>query len=239
MPRSAAVMQRWSAESIAFLRDASAYCNYHERLADAVLPFLPRSGSICDAGCGLGGLSRALAPVCGRITAIDRSEAAIRAMKQQPLPPNVTALCADIFTVRERFDAMVFCYFGLPSEILRLAAAHCDGTVVVLRRNCAEHRFSLGSVPLEHREGGLPALLTERGIRFHSEALSLEFGQPLRSMQAALDFFRLYNRSAQDVTEESVAPRLIRTGDPVFPFYSPMRRDMELTVFQAKELTGS
>ena len=69
-------MQRWSPEVI-----HSAHGGRPQPLlygpGRELGAFLHPEDRVCDAGCGLGLLSRALLPYCGHVTAIDRSPAAI------------------------------------------------------------------------------------------------------------------------------------------------------------------
>ena len=57
---------------------------------------------------------------------------------------NVTPLCTDIlaYTPAEKFDAMVFCFFGSMEEILAAALRQCRGTVLAVVRDDVCHRFS-------------------------------------------------------------------------------------------------
>ena len=54
----------WTEESIAFLRDAAAMSDYYRVIAGKIAPHLPENAHVCDAGCGIGELSIALAPYC-------------------------------------------------------------------------------------------------------------------------------------------------------------------------------
>ena len=233
------MMQHWNAEAVGFMQDAMAYCGYAEKLAAALTPYLPSKGHICDAGCGIGALSLALARRAYCVTAVDISEAAINTLKEKPLSENLQAVCADIFTMQPEklYDAMVFCYFGRTEEILRIARRQCAGRVIIVKRDCSEHRFSMGRIaqPLHRCEMTRKMLQSER-IPFQSERLSLELGQPFRSMEAALAFFRLYNKSNHSVTENTVAPRLRRTQNAEFPLYLPELRQMEIFVLQAQDI---
>lgn len=236
------MMQIWDGAAVAFMRDAIAYCNYAERLASVLVKYLPADGHICDAGCGIGALSIALAQFCREVTAVDISQTAIDTLRQSSSAENLHAVCADIFTMQPKtlYDAMVFCYFGRTDEILRIAKRQCAGRVLLVKRDCAAHRFSMGQVeqPLHRRETTRELLLAEH-IPFSSECLSLELGQPFRSIDDAIAFFCLYNTSALPVTEASVLPRLEKTQNVKFPYYLPELRQMELFVFQTKDIPSA
>ena len=230
------VMQVWDSEAIRFMQDASEFGDYHEKLARILLPYLPRNGHVCDAGCGLGYLSLVLARYCREVTAVDISVPAISALREQILPDNLHVCCQDITQMSGSYDAMVFCYFGRTSEILKIAKKQCRGKVVIVKRNCEEHRFSLGQVPIGHTVGRTLQELDERHIPYDSRPITLEFGQPFRSASDALKFFELYNKSTEPIQEEQVYSQLISLGHPEFPLYLPSERKMELITLNACDI---
>lgn len=231
------MMQRWGADAIRFMTDASEYGTYNKDLAAILKPFLTTQGHICDAGCGLGYLAQEMSDFCAEVTAIDRSQAAIDAMKTRALPKNLHILCEDIFTIDAQFDSMVFCYFGRTDEILRLSQKLCTGNVLIVKRECAEHTFSLGKVAhRKHTVEDTILRLQELGVAYKQKRICLEMGQPFRDVEDALTFFRLYNKSDREVERSAVEGRLVRTDRRDFPLYLPSQRAMELIVFSAKEL---
>lgn len=231
-------MQRWSPETIAFMTDASEYGNYHERLAKLLQPWLPIGGHVCDAGCGLGYLAQAIAPYCAHVTAIDCAAAAIQAAKSRSLPENMELCCADICTLNMTFDAMIFCYFGRIDEILAAAHRLCKGIVIIVKRSCVEHRFSIGPVEHCHVSDQTQLVLNREQIPYRSFSVSLEMGQPFASMEDALRFFRLYNCGAGEVTEQTVHARLRPLHGGKYAYYLPQKRDMEVYLFDAQSLKG-
>ncbi len=228
-------MQDWSAASVAFLQDAVAYGNFFSELAARLLPCLPRDGHVCDAGCGLGGLAVALSRYCRLVTAVDRAEAPLAALRAQTLPENLRVVCGDIFSMTAQYDAMVFCYFGRMREILQIAGRQCRGSVIVVKRASPAHRFSVQPAARDgHRCEKARELLTALGIPFEAQRLQLEFGQPFRSLEAAEEFFSLYDRSGAGIRREELLRRLTRTESDEFPYYLPSQRDMELFAFDAQ-----
>ncbi|MBQ6431794.1 MAG: methyltransferase domain-containing protein [Oscillospiraceae bacterium] len=223
-------MERWSADAVAFMRDASEYGSFYARLRVTLLPYLSKDDTICDAGCGLGYLAQAIAGDCRRIVAVDRAEAADKAMRERDLPCNMEPICADVFSLTERFDMLLCSYFGRSAEILRLRERLAPKRTIVIQRSCAAHRFSIGVAEERHGWQGMEAILTERGIPYEKKEIALEFGQPFRTLSDAVRFFELYNKSGAAVTEQAVAARLTPLNDAQYAYYLPQTREMNIYI---------
>ncbi len=231
------MMQRWGEDAVRFMSDASEYGTYYKELSAVLLPYLPVHGHVCDAGCGLGYLAQELSSYCKEVTALDSSAAAVSAMLKRQLPQNLHVQHTDIFSFDAAFDAMIFCYFGRTDEILYLAKRLCKGNVLIVKRECAEHTFSLGEV--KHRKHTVEHTLNtlrDLDVPYTNQQLTLEMGQPFRNLDDAVAFFRLYNKSELAVEEKIVKARLIQTGRSDFPLYLPSQRKMELIVFSAADI---
>ena len=236
-------MYRWTPEMIRFMEDAAHKTEYYRRLAAHLAARLPNGASVCDVGCGLGHLAELLCRSFASVTAIDCSEPAVRAFRARlgdKPPDNLRIVCRDALQLpaSARFDVMVFCYFGSLPEILKIAAGHCTGAAVVIRRDYAQHRFDLDRHP-RNRASAADTMekLQAMGIACESERLSLEFGQPLRSEEDAVRFFRLYLRDPErNVDFPEIAPKLGRTGDPDFPYYYPQPKQVAVLRFPAAQI---
>lgn len=237
-------MFRWNAEMVRFMRDASEYSDYHQRLARWMLPDLHPADHICDAGCGLGYLSLALFPHVRRVTAADRSEEALSVLRENCACRgigNIGILPGDIQAAPPAvpYDAMVFCFFGTMEEIAAIARAQCRGTVFVFKKNYTAHRFSVERHSLGHEGFRAGAeWLTARGIPFVSAELALEMGQPLRSMAEARRFFELYSRDADKslITDAFLREKLTPTGQTEYPWYLPHTRSVGCLKFSTEDL---
>ena len=122
------MMQAWTPEGMAFLQDAMACCGYYPALARRIAPYLPKQAHVCDAGCGLGGLSVALLPYCRHVTAVDRAAAPLENLRQRAgHDPRLTVRQGDIRCLPPEtpYDAMVFCLFGDVEEALTVARQQC------------------------------------------------------------------------------------------------------------------
>ena len=93
----------WTEETIRFREDAAVRVQFDAAIAQHILPFLPENAHVCDAGCGLGFLSLALAPHCRRITAVDASSAALAVLARNAVRmgyDNIQIVQGDLFAQR-------------------------------------------------------------------------------------------------------------------------------------------
>ena len=235
-------MFEWTPDMIRFLEDAAGQTGYYRLLQAQLAAMLPPDAHVCDMGCGLGHLAELLAECFPRVTAIDRSAAAIDAFRSRlPQPPSqLEILCADAFSLPAEFRcaAMVFCYFGSLPDILTLARRHCTGEVVIIRRNELRHRFDLGG-SLRQSPTLAQTLERLRGLGICTEVTTheIEFGQPLRSQADAVRFFSLYRRDpGAEIVFSQLAPLLEQTGDPVFPYYHRQQKRIAIVRFPAAQI---
>lgn len=237
-------LEFWHTDMIRFLEDASEYGDYYQTLAQKILPFLPPDAHICDAGSGLGYLALALAPHVRKVTAVEKhsNAAAVLEGKCRDLAiTNVVSRKGNIDNIlpEETYDAMAFCFFGQAQQILKLAKAQCSGQVFVFTRNYTEHRFSAGN-HTSNWEGypQLRELLDRLNIPAHQEFISVEFGQPFRSLEDARRFFDLYSKDSDKsvLTEEFLRQKTRQTGREDFPLYMPHKREIAFIRFQVKDI---
>ena len=237
-------MFQWTADKIRFLRDAANYLSCYDRLAEQISRYLSPDAHVCDAGCGLGHLSLALAAHCRQVTAIDWDPEALQVLAEEQARRGLTNLhvrCGDIHRLapKQPYQAMVFCSFGRPAEILSLAAAQCSGTVVAVKRRRVLHRFRLEAAPCQHGDFDLlRQQLTRRHIAFQQTSFSLEMGQPFRSLADAVLFFQAYAQSDAVITADVILPHLQETDSPAFPYFLPRQQTMELLTFSTAALAS-
>ncbi|MDO4564780.1 MAG: class I SAM-dependent methyltransferase [Clostridia bacterium] len=236
-------MIQWNETSIRLMSDFAVYTGFYTELAKALLPHLNRDGHICDAGCGLGYLGAALAKEVRRVTGVERNpEAATAAQALHENTANFSVLNGDIHLLppEERYDDMVFCFFGNLLESLLLAKRQATGKAVIIKRDLHMHRFSMKYVEVnEHTFVDAEHSLREWEVPFETFPLSLEAGQPFMSLKDGVDFFNLYSRDVRStsITEEEVFARLVKGREP-FPYYLPMKRNMGVIIVDTKNIEG-
>ena len=233
------MMQAWTPEGMAFLQDAMACCGYYPALARRIAPYLPKQAHVCDAGCGLGGLSVALLPYCRHVTAVDRAAAPLENLRQRAgHDPRLTVRQGDIRCLPPEtpYDAMVFCLFGGTEEILDIAARQCGGTALVVRRDFRQHQFSSGVRMAGHTAADMEQELRRRRLTCTLRRFTLEFGQPFRSVEDALAFFRLYSRDGTAPARQELEARLEPSPWPDYPLYLPNPKPLCLLAIPAAQL---
>ena len=238
-------MFHWTDDMIRFMADAAGRTDFHQRLAAELLPWLHPDDAVCDAGCGLGYLSLALAPHVRHITAAERDAAALAVLERELALrhiENVYPCCEDVFAHRPEkpYDAMVFCFFGSMDEILSVAAAQCRGTVIAVKRDQTDHRFTVTKQPLGGTHGVDAACrrMAELGIPYELKRTAFRFDQPFRSWEDARRFFEIYRRrdDASLITDELLRQRLEATGDGEFPWRLSSARPAGIITFDALKI---
>ena len=237
-------MSEWNSSMISFMNDASVYGDYFEALSAELSQYIQKDMTVCDAGCGIGQLSFALSPYAESVTGIDKSVSAIefcKGKKRVSDTSNVCFECKDLMEMSEAavFDVMVFNYFGRMEQIIEIARRHCRKRVIIIKKNYREHRFSIGKTPISGQElYGADECLEREKIAHTRDLFSHEFGQPFRSLEDAVKFFGIYSRDEDRsiINTENVQSRLVKTNNPVFPWYLPHVRESRIYIIEMKEI---
>ena len=238
------MMSDWKQDMIRFMTDASEHSDFHALLAKEIVRHIGAGGHVCDAGCGLGYLSRAMSPYFEKITSIDRSRDAMAGLQAQAAAgqyPNIHPICGDIHAVcpDPLYDKMVFCLFGQLPEIFAIAKQQCRGKIIIIKKNWPSHAFSLTHPPRYGRSlTEVCNLLDLQNIPYFAESCAIELGQPLRSLEDAVRFFHLYSHDPepQSITKERVLP-LLRPGcSEEFPYYLPAQKKLGILTLDARQI---
>lgn len=229
----------WTEESARWLARAYEYGQAAGTLCDRIVPYLKAHARICDAGCGVGALSLALAARGHDVTALDVSAVALAQLRSCD-NPRVKAICGD---AREHlpdtpYDAMVFCFFGDMQSCLEMAARCCTGDVFYVSRDYDMHRFSVGAHPVRYR-GYRDArnVLDAKSIPYDAAEFALDMGQPFESLEEARRFFALYSRDDPAlITDGFLREKLKETGDEQYPLYLPHLRAAGMIHLHVKDI---
>ena len=237
-------MYQWTKDSIRFRIDAAEITKFDDTIIAQIVPDIPQNAHVCDAGCGLGYTSLALARHCARVTAVDTSREALAILRDNIAVTKITNIDVvegDLFTMRptQPYDAMVFCFFGRVEETLRAAKAQCRGTVYLIKKNWLNHRFTPGAVPLGRFT--FQQTLQELdllGVPYRARTVPIEMGQPFRSLEDAVRFFELYRQQEdeQENARERVKQLLTKTNSEAFPFFLSASNNLGIIAVDVKDI---
>ncbi|MEA4914729.1 MAG: methyltransferase [Christensenella sp.] len=239
-------MYHWSPDSIRFRIDAAEQTKYDDAIIARILPHFPRTAHVCDAGCGLGYTSIALARHCARVSAVDTSLEALSVLRKNITASqikNIDVVEGDLFSMRpaQPYDAMLFCFFGRVEETLRAAQAQCSGTVFMVKKNWQNHRFTPGEMPLKRFTFQQTLLeLDALRIPYRAETCSIEMGQPFRSLEDALLFFETYRQQDddEDISPDKVKRLLCTSDSDEFPYFLPASRTLGIVAVDVADIPG-
>lgn len=230
----------WTAESARLMWAASEYGTYHHSLVETMRPWLNPDMRFCDAGCGIGALSLAIAPYVREVTAADISPVALEGLRDRRFS-NIRIQCGNILELppEEPYDAIAFCLFGSIDEILKIAKQQCRGPVFAFMKNYSRHRFSVNAF-----QKFAPQYITARqklqelGIPCDTQELTLEMGQPLKDLAEARTFFELYSQDEDKsvITDDYLRSRVLETGRSDYPLYIPQARKLGWLRFNAGDI---
>lgn len=220
----------WNEQTLAWLLDAADYTGYDRNMARLLRKSIPDGGTLCDMGCGMGLVDFELAAHLREVTCVDISPFAVEFISSRAREKgigNLSALCMDGREVTGQWDTVMALFHGAVETVcekyLRLAR---DRLILVTHGSAVG---STGPKGYRVRKGcdvaGTAAWLDAGGYRYQLEEGELEFGQPHRSFEDAVDFVRAFSRSAPEETlREYVRSTVIETGREDFPLYSPKKR---------------
>ena len=234
-------MFQWKPEMISFMKDASEYGSYYQRLADEMRPYLQPEDLLCDMGCGLGHLSKALSPYVKELIAADINKDALKVLEEaleSGSYSNISAVHCDMNSLPERhYDGLIFCFNGTNKEIWDISQRLKPDKIFIMKKNYDVHRFSVGTYrePSSEDRDDLK-FWTEKGFECIRKELEIEFGQPFRTVDDARQFFNIYSVDDDKsvITDEYLKGRLEETGRNDFPYYLPHMRKIRFIVLQNK-----
>jgi SAM-dependent methyltransferase len=233
-------MYQWSDQRIEWYQRAVAYHRFDRALADAVAPALRREETVCDLGCGTGYLAMELARRGFAVTAFDQNDQTVAYLRAEALRRGLGTLTVEQgswfdLPHQPRWDTVVMVFAGHLDIDLPLFLSLCRRQLIlVLKDGDQSHVQADGVSPILHvTPRQVEAQLD--GFRWHSRALTTQFGQPLRSEEEALEYLRAFHADTE--TAESALHRLERTDDPDYPLHLPNEKRMAL-YFIEKEGTA-
>ena len=227
----------WNEQTIGWFMDASIYTGFHKSLAQLIVPYLSPEGTLCDLGCGLGRLDIELAPFLTKITAVDINENAAEILRRESITAglaNIDILCGDASSLTETFDFVLMSFFGQANtldflklckqRLIRIVSADNKSGLYPQKYRCNVK----DTVPIVQKE------LDAKGISYKLELHSIEFGQPLRSLQDAIQYVLNIAPEASDAeVSDFLNESILHTDESDFPLYLPNQKRFGIFVFES------
>lgn len=243
-------MSEWTPEVIRFMEDAERKTSYFSHIASIVRDHTASGARIADVGCGMGQLAFALADHASSVDAVDLSERAIGYVNgrvQRTNCENVHGVLESMFDWEpsKPYDAMAFCLSASIPDALRIGLERCRGTLIIVNKiqskmDANRQRSGLQTAerdrrPLVYNFEETLLDLARQGLCFEGREISIDYGQPFRSLDDARLYYSLFRtRSFPDgATDQQILSQLDRTEDPEFPLYLPVRRHLAVYVIDA------
>lgn len=227
-------MNWWTERSIGWFSRASAACDYHRNLVSAVEKYLLPGDRIVEFGCGLGYEAQILHDDGFDVTAYDKAPEAIREAEKR------TGLdiyrCKDVYAAdrsgnrNDRADVLLCINFGHleTEEDFRRLAAYSSGRIIYVISRHNGH----GQDTRPDRTEQVRSVLAGCGVPFEEEEISLDFNQPLVSLEEARDFIAWTYLGKNG---DGYLKYVVRTNDGNYPFLFLNRKSLVLFSIGGKE----
>ena len=227
----------WSQETLDWYSRATAHGDYHARLAAFLAPWLS-GGSVCDLGCGTGALSLALLQHIPAVTAIDQDPGALALLREQAKSvPGLQVLEADAMALPTAsvWDHLLLSFFGriTVEDHLDYFLSHCRRQLICIVNGGPKSSFSSTGSSAKHKEyvPQVARFLDSRGLSYHLECHTLEFGQPLHDLEDARAFVRRYSPpGCRELQDEALMERLLPC--PEGGYYLPSQMNLGIFVIE-------
>jgi SAM-dependent methyltransferase len=230
----------WTQDKIEYFIRASIHTGFHRWLASAVRPFLKPDDNIVDIGCGIGRIDLELAKDVRSITAIDENPDAIRQLKENATKlhiENILTEVKDAGKIRDNsWDVTLLSFFGEPGDGLQELISK-TGRCSILITHIESYHPSPALPPHNSVRkiyaGEMEIFFEKVGMSWQKQILTLEFGQPLKSLDDARHFIEIYtvqtDPEARRQHMERTLPRLVKTAHPEYPYYLP--KDKHIAIY--------
>ena len=241
---------KWIDRTFRWFREASEYTGYDREMAKLLKPYLEDCRTVLDIGCGMAFADFFLAPSFDEILCVDMSESVIQNVNERIIEkkiPNLYAICSDgmdkenivqqakDYLSKTEYendgklaDAVISLFHGGEEKnglqymtyarkkvifVVHGSAIGMTGPEKYRVRKCMDVDYTRGWLDANH-------------ITYDFQDCLLEFGQPHRSFEEAVNFLKAYTKD-EAPEEELVAyakKTIVETGREDFPYYTPKKR---------------
>lgn len=205
-------MRGWSRQSLDWYISAGHQSQYPRAVLKSILPSFKPWDSVLDIGCGPGLFVLPIATLVREVFALDRQETALSALRQQAnlkAIKNITCILGDWpgDWPQQQVDVVISAFSGsqvmVRKDSLEKILLSAKREVWLAAPGTDTPPFQC-SVPQEsHPNGqGTIALLRDLGMKFSSQVLTIDFGQPVTTPEEGSNFLSQFLKiSSEQATE--------------------------------------
>ena len=240
-------MYEWTPDKIRWYQDACEYPwnNRNQLLADAIMKHLSKEVTICDLGCGIGGLSLVLSPKVHQVIAVDQNHHALECLRESIYKKqihNIEVMEGNYknLELSPLPDVTILCMTGGLVPHLKEVLSLTGKELYFITGNSGYHHFKTHKKKksFETTEQ-IKASLEANGLKYEEEILLTRFGQPFKSMEDAVLFMSCYNREESiEQIKTHLLEKLEETKDETFPYYYPCEKAYRLFRIFTKKVKG-
>lgn len=230
----------WTKEKIEFFKEASVYTGFHGELGKIIGPYLDKSWTLCDLGCGLGMLDFAIAKYVKEIIAVDSSKIALDDYKARLASCTINNIKPELADINEDFkgswDAVLLSFFGKPGEELDRIFSMANKEVIIITylEPQSEKHIKLPESDNRPTTSDHEDFLKKRGFEYKLILREMDFGQPFRSLDSARSYFEAYSRECAKVKRDELIQNSLKrikpADDAEFPYFLPKKRDVGIFI---------
>ena len=218
----------WTDQSIQWFVRASEASSYHSLLSDRIAELVAPYKSVLEFGCGLGYEAELLHKKGLKVKALDDNEKVIElAKKRSGLD---IFQCEDAKTNTDSADVLLCVNYGHldTNDELSDLLSHADKRLIYVLSRHNGHKTDTR----EDRTDKVRNLMKESSFEFTESSLSLDFDQPLKSMEEAKDFidFTYLGKHTQEYLSF-----VEKTDDPKYPYVFRNRKELSVFVLNKRK----
>lgn len=229
---------KWNSNTIKWYQDANEYTRFFKNLADLIAPKLEGYSTLCDIGCGLGLVDIELSSKIQQITCIDINKNAIKALEdniQNREITNIETRIMDFNDINESWDVMLLSFFA--SCNIEKLLPHCKQLIVISNKDKGDPFFKKYRTYSKATYDEVEQMLKDKGIEYSLTKTTLEFGQPLVSVEDGKNYLKNFSSNiSDDVLNDYLNKNLTKTNNSKYPYYLP--KEKPIGIFQIKGRLG-
>ncbi|MBN2794116.1 MAG: class I SAM-dependent methyltransferase [Clostridia bacterium] len=226
-----------------FMSDAYEYNKTHLALMSYIKKEIKSTDYVCDAGCGLGYMSLALAKHCTKVDSVDLAQPPLEILRANITKENITNINVIEKNINnhmpeQMYDKMVFSFFGSTEEALRIGKKMCKDQLILFKNDSSFHRFTMKQKPNKgHTFETSKRTLEKLNIPYRVDKILLEMGQPFRTLEDAQVFFNLYNREPNEpVNLEVIKSSLKQIKGTEFQYFYSVLKPIAIIKVKTKDI---